>query len=107
MLFLKIINHLNYRWNTLIGYIHDISAKMGVGHWTVWFYDNFIWHLPTKWQLIGNVRYDEYLLQHEIRIQEHQVLYFANLAADLSWDCLLYTSPSPRELSTARNQSSA
>jgi len=88
MLFLKIINYINFKWNNLIGYIHDVSAKMGIGNWTVWFYDTFIWHLSNKWRIIGNVRYNEYLLQHEISRQEHQIQYFANLAADLSWELI-------------------
>jgi len=88
MWLLKLINFLNFKWNNFIGWIHDVSARMGVGHLTVWFYDAFIWNLPNKWTLVGGMRYDEYLLQHELDLQRHQTQYFANYAYDLLCEIL-------------------
>ena len=88
MIFLRLINYINSNWNYVIGLIHDLSAKAGVGHWTVWFYDTFTWHLSNDLTIVGGKRYAEYLLEHELRIQEHQTRYYANLAYDLMWEKL-------------------
>ena len=37
----------------------------------------------------------------------HHVDYYLQILKGLGWDCLLYTSPSPRDLSTSRMPSSA
>lgn len=82
MLFLRLLGWVNFKWNCGVGWIHDLSAKWGVGHWTVWFYDTFRWTLPNHLQLIGGKRYAEYMLEYELRIANHQINYYSNLAAD-------------------------
>ena len=88
MIFLRTINWLNRKWNNIIFWIHDLSAKWGVGHSTVWLYDKATWDLPAKWQLLGDKTYDQYLMEHELYIARHQVNYYANLAYDLQWTIL-------------------
>ena len=80
---LTVLGFVNFKWNCFVGWIHDLSAKWGVGHTTVWLYDNFTWSLPTKWQLIGGVPYHEYLLRCELDTANHQINYYANLAYEL------------------------
>jgi len=77
---LNILNVLNFKWNCWIGWIHDVSARWGVGHTTVWFYDTFTWYLPTSYKLIGDKPYNEYLLQCELDTANHQIRYYSNLA---------------------------
>ncbi len=65
--------------------IHDITARLGIGHTTVWLYDNLTWTLPRNWELIGDKTYDQYLLEHELYIAKHQMNYYANLAYEYQW----------------------
>ena len=83
---LNVINVLNFRWNCFVGYIHDVSAKMGVGHWTVWFYDTFTWHLSNDLRLINGMPYNEYLVRCELDTANHQVRYYSNIAYELTLD---------------------
>lgn len=94
---LNAIGFINFKWNCFIGWIHDLSAKWGVGHWTVWFYDNFTWSLPTKWQLIGGVPYHEYVARCELDTAYHQIRYYSNLAYEYQWAIIdaLYPEEEP------------
>ena len=61
---------------------------MGIGHTSVWFYDNLTWTLPQKWQLVGGKTQEQYLLEHELYIAQHQAQYFAKLAYEYQWALL-------------------
>lgn len=79
----SMLGFINFKWNCFVGWIHDVSAKWGIGHTTVWFYDTFTWSLPNKWQLIGGVPYHEYLLRCELDTAQHQIRYYSNIAYEL------------------------
>jgi hypothetical protein len=85
---LNLLNILNFKWNCMIGYIHDVSARWGIGHTTVWFYDTFTWYLPNKYKLIAGMPYNEYLVRCELSQAEHQINYYAGIASDLILDKL-------------------
>ena len=95
---LTILGVINFRWNCFVGWIHDLSARWGVGHRTVWFYDNFTWSLPTKWQLMGGVPYHEYVVRCELDTANHQINYYSNMAYELFMAELLQTIEDPTEL---------
>ncbi len=60
----------------------------------------------TKWDLGGQEQYrQEYLSPKSKALLEADLLVFVVDIQD--WNCLLYTSPSPRDLSTSRMPSSA
>lgn len=85
MLFLKIINWINGKWNSFVFYIHDLTARWGIGHTSVWFYDKMHWTLPMKWQRIAGKTHEQYLLEHELYLARHQAQYYANLAYEYQW----------------------
>ena len=80
MFVLKTLGYINFKWNCMIGFIHDLSAKCGVGNWTVWFYDTFTWYLPLKWQVFGGKRYEVYILEYELSIAQHQIRFYSDVA---------------------------
>lgn len=80
---LTLLGFVNFKWNCFVGWIHDVSARWGIGHTTVWLYDNLTWSLPNKWQLIGGVPYHEYLLRCELDTAQHQIRYYSNMAYEL------------------------
>ena len=82
---MRLINWVNSRWNNFIFLIHDITTRMGIGHTSVWLFDNMTWTLPEKWQLIAGKTHEQYLLEHELYIARHQVQYYANLAYEYQW----------------------
>ena len=82
---ITLINWLNRKWNNFIFFIHDLTAKWGIGHTTVWLYDNLTWTLPEKWERIGGKSIEQYMLEHELHIAQHQVKYYANLAYEYQW----------------------
>jgi|GEM_PF-6657283 hypothetical protein len=86
MLHLKFINRINVVWNNIIYRIHDILAKCGLHRITVYLHDALMWRLPTKWQVIDNKRYKEYLLECELRQMQHQCRYYANMAYTYMWE---------------------
>jgi len=88
MIFLKCINYINNKWNNFVFYIHDVTTRWGVGHTSVWFYDTLQWRLPSNWQLIGGKTNEQYLLEHELYIAQHQAQYYANLAYEYQWDLI-------------------
>jgi hypothetical protein len=88
MIFLKFVNKLNNRWNQIVFWVHDITTRWGVGHTTVWFYDTFRWDLHTRWQLLGGKTHEQYMLEHELYIAQHQAQYYANLAYDYQRELL-------------------
>ena len=79
-------------------------------------YDN---QLPKAYggQAVADSRYVNVLVQHsliampendfEARRDDPRVGYFTTRVNDMTTTCLLYTSPSPRDLSTSRMPSSA
>jgi len=85
MIFLKLTNWVNHKWNNIIFWIHDVTTRMGIGHTSVWLFDNLTWTLPQKWQLIAGKTHEQYMLEHELYIAQHQVQYYANLAYDYQW----------------------
>ena len=88
MIGLKFINWLNRKWNNFIFWIHDVTARWGIGHTTVWFYDNLTWNLPPTWQLMGGKTNEQYMLEYELHIAQHQAQYYANLAYEYQWALL-------------------
>lgn len=88
-----LINWINRRWNNFIFYLHDLTAKCGIGHTTVWLYDNLTWTLPEKWERIGGKSTEQYMLEHELNIALHQAQYYANLAYEYQWVILDAMSP--------------
>ena len=82
---MRLINWVNSRWNNFIFFIHDITTRMGIGHTSVWLFDNMTWTLPEKWQLVAGKTHEQYLLEHELYIARHQVQYYANLAYEYQW----------------------
>ena len=84
----KLVNYLNRKWNNFIFWIHDLTARWGIGHTTVWFYDNLTWTLPEKWQLIDGKSNEQYMLEYELYIARHQARYYANLAYEYQWAIL-------------------
>ena len=82
---MRLINWVNSRWNNFIFLIHDITTRMGIGHTSVWLFDNMTWTLPEKWQLVAGKTHEQYLLEHELYIARHQVQYYANLAYEYQW----------------------
>jgi len=94
---IKLINWVNHKWNQIIFWIHDVTTRMGVGHTSVWLYDNLNWTLPQKWQLIAGKTHEQYMLEHELYIAKHQVQYYANLAYDYQWVILDAIVPEEEE----------
>jgi hypothetical protein len=82
---LRLLNYINNKWNNFVFYIHDITTRWGIGHTSVWFYDTLQWRLPAKWQLICGKTHEQYLLEHELYIAQHQTRYYANLAYEYQW----------------------
>ena len=81
----RLVNWVNHKWNNFIFWIHDVTTRMGIGHTSVWLFDNLTWTLPYKWQLIAGKTHEQYLLEHELYIAQHQVQYYANLAYEYQW----------------------
>ena len=82
---MRLINWANSRWNNFIFFVHDITTRMGIGHTSVWLFDNMTWRLPEKWQLIAGKTHEQYLLEHELYMAQHQAQYYANLAYEYQW----------------------
>lgn len=88
---LKSVNYLNTRWNQIIYWFHDASARAGIG-WlvslSVWAYDRLHWRLSDEWQLICGIPIKEYTLRYELELARHQTQWFAEYAYDLQCQIL-------------------
>tara|TARA_B100000579_G_scaffold438049_1_gene471443 strand:- start:18536 stop:18868 length:333 start_codon:yes stop_codon:yes gene_type:complete len=101
---MKFLNWINSKWNNFIFYIHDLTAKWGIGHTTVWLYDNLTWTLPEKWQMIAGKTNEQYLLEHELYIARHQAQYYANLAYEYQGAWLEAILPEEEEVEEVINK---
>jgi len=81
---LTVANALNWRWNSLVYWMHDAATRTGIG-WlvslSIWAYDRLTWRLPERWQLVCGVPLAEYTLRCE--------RWYADYASDLQWAMLL------------------
>ena len=73
-----------------------MTTRVGIGHTSVWLFDNLTWTLPQKWQLIAGKTHEQYMLEYELDLAKHQAQYYANLAYEYQW-ALLDTLPDAEE----------
>ena len=97
MMFLKIVNWINGKWNSFVFYIHDLTTRWGIGHTSVWFYDTLQWRLPAKWELFCGKTNEQYMLESELCIAQHQAQYYAKLAYEYQWAYLDLALPEEEE----------
>lgn len=83
---MRIANEINWRWNSLVYWMHDAATRTGV-RWlvtlSIWAYDRLTWRLPERWQLVCGVPLAEYTLRHELEMARHQARWYAEYAYDL------------------------
>jgi hypothetical protein len=88
---LTVASALNWRWNSLVYWMHDAATRTGIG-WlvslSIWAYDHLTWRLPDAWQLVCGVPLAEYTLRHELEMARHQARWYANYAFDLQCELL-------------------